>query len=195
MHGKPVRRRRVTLSSKNVGIIALAAVALLASASAIWGWYHPKVTVQTAYMRVPTPYYAARVKTEYVEVEKVVVIEKEALAEKIDLPPEIADDPNRQITAVGTIEPWKGDTEVIATFNTADGKTSLVSKRLPPAFLAFENTKEFGARYGFSTEGGTEIEVSIRWTFLRVGSIYLAGYGEINKTPAAYGGLELRYQF
>ena len=88
--------------------------------------------------------------------------------------------------AVGELAPWKGKTEVISTLNTKTGVGRIISKRLPLPFIDFQNDKEIGLTYG------TDVEIYGRWTFLRVGNIYVAGYasyrrdGEIAGIQASY---------
>ena len=162
-------------------------VVTLAIAAAVVGWYRPKPEPQKEYVEVEVPKYVKVIqKVEVPGPEKIVVVEKQVLSTKTELPAWVKDNSDEQVLVVGELAPWKGKTEVISTLNTNTGVGRIISKRIPLPFIDFQNDKEIGLTYG------TDVEIYGRWTFLRVGNIYVAGYasyrrdGEIAGIQASY---------
>ncbi len=162
-------------------------IAALALAAALYSWQRPAPAPQKEYVTVEVPKEIRVISKQTVTVTQVQVIDKERLVKVREFPAWVRDDAALQVTAVGVVEPYKGRTEIASTLNTKTGESVLVSKRLPLPFLEFMNEKELGFRYG------TETDVFGRWTFLRVGSFHLAGYGQAGKSAMAQ--LELSYRW
>ncbi len=180
---------------KRLPIYLLVAVALLAVASAVWGWYHPKTVVREKFVEVEVPKVVMKIERVEIEVEKVVVIEKEVLVETTTyVPAAVRDDETKQITAVGTVPPHDGETSVVAVFDTGTGVTKLNFRQEPPPFFAFLNQKEAGIRYGIGTKG-MEADLYARWTFVRVGAFHLSAYGELNSNEEGLVMLDASYRF
>ena len=147
-------------------------IALIAAASAVWGWYHPTVTqgeTQYVEVEVPKPYKVISKVT--VTVTEIKVIEKEKVVEKEKWPAWFTGDPNQQLTAVGLIEPYRGQTECASVINTMTGDSRIVTKRLPVPLFGFENTKRIGVVIGsgFMVHGS--------WDFARVGNWHVSADG------------------
>ncbi len=179
---------------KRLPIYLLAAVALLAAASAVWGWYHPKTVVREVFVEVEVPKVVMKIERVEIEVEKIVVIEKMALGKTVYLPAAVRDDEDKQVTAVGEVPPHDGKTSVVAVFDTSSGETKLNFRQEPPPFFAFMNDKELGIRYGMGI-GGRQVDLYARWTFVRVGAFHLAAYGELNSDEEGLAMIEASYRF
>lgn len=162
--------------------IILAVIAVIAVIALVIAGYAitrpPKVKIQKEYVKVPEIRTVTKIKRVKVPVKEVEVIEKEKIVEVLkEIPQAVKDDPNKQITATGIVEPHKGKTDVIATFDTQTGKTELLAKARPLPFAEFLNEKEFGVRYGVST-GGQVADIYGRWIVGRLGNAHFALYGE-----------------
>jgi hypothetical protein len=162
-------------------------IALIALASALYAWYHPKPSQQgqTEFVEVPVPKPYKVISKQTVTVEVIKVITKTEIKEK--WPDWFKSDENQQLTAIGIVEPYKGKTECASVISLQTGESRIVTKQLPMPLFGFMNEKELGFRYG------TEVDVFGRWTFLRVGSIYLAGYAQAGSSSMAQ--LELSYRW
>lgn len=169
---------------------AAIAFLIIAVIAAVWGWLRPLPQVSTEAAVLPTPKIVERIPKGYISMAacQVLVYDKKKAAEVTRLPEAVAKDEAKQITAVGNVPPWRGDTQVTAIFDTGDGSTALYQRRLRPPFFAFTSDKELGVRYG------TGIEVYGRWTFLCVGSFYLAAYGEAGD-ERGFAGADISYRW
>jgi hypothetical protein len=156
---------KLTVRETLIGIVALVAIA-----SALYGYYNPitkQVKGDDMYypVEVPKPYKVISKQT--VTVEKITVLVKTEIKEKY--PSWFTDDPRQQLTAVGLIEPYKGYTECASVINLASGNSSIIAKKLPVPLFGFENKVRVGGIFGLGTE------LHANWTFGRVGSFYIAG--------------------
>lgn len=158
----------------------LAVIAIVALAIAGYAVTRPpKIKIQKEYIKVPEIKIVTTIKRVKVPVKEVEVIEKEKIIEVLkEIPQAIKDDPNKQITATGVIEPHKGKTDVIATLDTQTGKTEVLAHPRPLPFAEFLNEREIGARYGIST-GGQVADIYGRWTVGRLGKAHFALYGAV----------------
>ncbi len=179
---------------------ALYMLLILASASAVYGWFfRPAQTVtKTEYVNVPQEKVVTKIKTVTVAgPERIVTIDKPIVVEKLKLPAWVAQDQNKQVIANADIEPHKGHVSAVAILDTQTGEAQILAKELPQKFLGFENTREIGMRYGFSSEtaSGREAQIYGRWTFARVGNVKIAGYVEANTRPDGKALLDVRYEW
>jgi len=177
---------------------AMAALVMLLILSAVVGWYRGQKTqtiLKTQYITVPEIKETVKLKRVEIPVEKIVVIEKEAAARRLDLPPEIKDDPNKQITATAVIPSYEGKTNVLAVIDTGTGASSIVAKQVPLPFMDFINDRVIGARWGYSMEHGLEIDGFVQWNFFRVASARVGLYGEVNSTGDAKGMIQTEWHF
>lgn len=154
-------------------------VIILLAVSAIWGWYFKKpqvITVPTdVYVPVPQIQEVIKVKTVYVDVGKVQVLDKAEAIKKLGGFPEIAaTDPNKQITSTGVIPPYKGRTNVVNVIDTKSGVSEIMAKRIPLPFMAIEQERYAGVRIG----SNGNITAFAEWGFGRIGKAHIAAYGQ-----------------
>lgn len=172
---------------------ALTILLLLAIASMVWAWYKP-AQVKTEYVEVPQIKVVEKIKRVEVPVEKVITIEKEKIVEKIKLPDWIVQNKDKQIIATGVIEPYEGNTDVVSVLDVKTGEGSLSASQQPMSLFGLESDKEIGVRYGFSTKG-IRTDVYGKYDFLRVGRFHVGAYGEINNLPEGKAMLNISYKW
>ena len=154
--------------------LILLLIAILALSAAVYGYYHPRIIqVQgdTQFVEVEVPKYYKVVTKETITVKEIQVITKTEVKEK--WPAWFTNDPTKQLTAVGLVTAYKGDTECASVFSTTTGESIIVTKRLPVPMFGFENTGRIGALIGIGQE------VHANWTFARAGSFYLTTGGTL----------------
>jgi hypothetical protein len=179
---------------KTYAIVLLIAVAVVA---VLWGWYKPSQNVQPAktYTEAPKEKIVEKIKTVMVPgPERIVTIEKETAAKKLELP-EWVKGPDKQIIANAEIQPYEGKQSALAVLDTKTGEGSIIVKPLSRSLFQFQNRKEIGLRYGVSSAAGQGAEMYGRWTFVRVGAFKGALYGEINNRPEGKAMLDVRYEW
>ncbi|HAS53452.1 MAG TPA: hypothetical protein DCS42_04595 [Nitrospiraceae bacterium] len=147
-------------------------ITVIALASALYGYYHPKPSPQGqkefVAAEVPKEYKAAprtKVKTQEC---LVTVITKTEIVIQEKWPDWFKLDDNLQLTAIGIVKPYKGETECASIINLQTGDSRIVTRQLPVPLLGFENTFYVGGLYGVN--GG--FMVNAGWNFARVGSFY-----------------------
>ena len=179
-------------------VIVLIIVAAVAVSSATWNWYHPQVKTlsRTEYQTVEKEKIVEKIKTVTIPgPERIVTIEKIKIVEKLVLPPSIADDPNKVITGNADIEPSEGGTSVVSVLNVVTGETEIIAKEKPVSLFGFPFNVEAGVRYGLSTQDLQQGNLFARWQFLRIGKLFLGGYGEMTTKPEAKAMLEVAFKF
>lgn len=187
----------MTIDKKNITIIILFLVLIVAG---IFAWYREQsrqVISKTEFGAVPEAKGAHKIKRTEIQPRKVIVLDKEQASEKLALPEDIKRDPARQITASGEIAPYEGKTDVLAVLNTGSGESSIIAKQRPLPFVDFESKKEIGIRYGYSTKATTNYEGAVygRWDVLRIGPVHLGVYGEVNTTGDAKAQVSAGYKW
>ena len=177
---------------------AIAALVILLAVSCAVAWYRGnevQVVSKTEYVSVPQVKEVVKIKRVEIPIEKVVVLEKEAAAKKLDLPADIKNNPDKQITATAEIPPYEGKTNVLAILNASSGGTTILARQLALPFFDFENKKEIGIRYGASIKNTMEGDLYGRWDFFRVASVHLGLYGEVNTTGDGKAMLQAAYKW
>ncbi len=177
---------------------AIVALVILLILSSIVAWYRgqgKQVVSKIEYVKVPQIREVLKIKRVEIPVEKIVVLEKEAAAKKLDLPPEIRDDPAKQIAATAVIAPYEGRTNVLALIDTGTGISSIAARQVPLPFFDFENRREIGLRYGVSLKHGMESDLYGRWDFFRIAGAHLGVYGEITTTGDAKAMVQAAYKW
>lgn len=161
-------------------LAVLAGVLLLAGGYLLWCWYAPAPAVTTAGFVPGQPAHeVAKVPTVPVKVDvPLQVVPKPVASGKLKLPPAVAGDAGKQVVSTAEVPPTRGGATTVTVLDTRTGAfDTLVREKARPLF-GFERGTEIGARYGVSTDGGQQAAVYVRRDLLRVGSVYLAGYGE-----------------
>lgn len=132
-------------------------IALLALTAAIYGYYHPKIDLQTNETVVLKTLPG---KTVY-KLKDCEIIGPKPTSEVIPI-----------ITGVIPKSPYGG--EVVTNLTPSTEELSMTYTPKSRSLFGFENDKEVGLRYGFREE----VNLFGRWTFVRVGAIHGAFYAE-----------------
>ena len=128
--------------------------------------------------------------------EKLKVIQKKAAIKKIeDLPIEVAQNENKQLTANADLGKTKGGYSVFSVIDTETGESKIIAKEKPPKFIEFINEGELGAKYGLSTDGGMKGSVHGRFEFVRVGNVRANVGVEVTTKPEANATVGLTYRW
>ncbi len=178
-------------------IIGIIAIALC---SAVYDWYRSKpVTNDVTWAPVPEMKQTVKIKRIKIPGPKqVVTIEKKIVVEKVKLPDEVKNNPNKEVIATATIGPYEGNTDAVAIMDMKEGSTQIVAKRQPLPIVAFENKKEIGVRGGYAIDKeGSAVRGDVygRWTFFRVGNIHTGVYGEINTKSEGKTMIDVSYRW
>lgn len=159
-------------------------VALVAIAAALVGWFRPvNQPLGPGYHELPKDSKAAQIPTKEIPVEKIRIIEKPVVVEKLMLPEWVKQDVTKQILATGEVPPYRGTTSVVAVLDTSSGATELIAKQNPLPLFGFEDEKAVGLRYSLlQGDPGSPFDGYARWTFSRVGNFYnTAGVSTLNQ--------------
>lgn len=157
-------------------------IAFVAILSALWGWYHPQPLPQGQ-----TEYVEAEIPETYKDAPKQKMETKECLVTVITKteyvnkwPDWFSGDPNQQLTAIGLVKPYKGETECASIINLQTGDSRIVTRQLPVPLFGFENRFRAGGFIGMN--GGFALDAD--WTFARGGN----WYGSLGGVIASSGG-------
>lgn len=162
--------------------VVLALLVLFAVSSAVYIWYKTgKNPLNTAtYMVAPEIQTVIKIKKVMVPVKEVVTIEKEVIVEKLKLPDWIKNNADEQAISTASIPAYKGDTNAVAILNTKTGVSQIVAKQEPLSLFGFVNEKTIGIRPGIDSKGTMLTSVYGQWDFVRVGSVNIGVYSDIN---------------
>ena len=153
---------------------------LLAGWSAFYFWKHPQIKVVETKYYYPVPGNTqVIIKEKNVPVDHIVIIEKPGVP---NLPEDIQADTNKQVTAVGTVPSWEGNTSVAAIINLGDGKTTLYQKQEPLPFVAFRNKGYLDVGWGLNN-WKEQTSGKITWEYVRIGPAVLWMSLEQNSRP------------
>ena len=179
-------------------IWAVGAVVLLMLLSLLANHYWPKKQADTKFEAVDPIPAVAKVPTQELPPQRVIVLVKQEVVKKIkDLPPDIKNDPKKQITTTADIPPSPNGGSAVAYINTSSGVSNITYKAKPRPFMGLPNDVTVGVRYGISSKApsGQEGQVYGKWDFFRVGNAYLGAYGEVSSQPAAKAMVDLSMRF
>ena len=145
-------------------------------------WLQPANPINTkGYTVAPAAKPVANVSTVPVNIAvPVKVIPKTVAVEKLGLPADISNDIDKQIISTADIPATKGGVTAVTFLDTRTGIAGTMVKEKPRPFIGIERGTEIGARYGLNSNGINEMDVFMRRDFLRLGTVYVAGYGEAN---------------
>jgi len=188
---------KIVMPTKGESFIFI--IVLLTLTSAIYGYYHPiekNVPGDTQYKEVPVPVPYKVISKITVTVPGVTVYAKPEIKEV--WPDWFTGDPNQQLTAIGLVQPYRGQTECASVINIATGDSRIVTKQLPLSLFGFDNDKwfGFGAAYVFDKDGlRNQFDAHAGWSFVRVGNWYVKAYGEVNTRPEGIAKLNTDLHF
>jgi hypothetical protein len=101
---------------------------------------------------------------------------KQLAVKKMKLPPAVADNPAKQVTATAALKPSPGGYTVASVIDTGTGITELVVKEKPRPLFGFGGTSEIGLLGGVTTRGDSAL-VFVRQDLLRIGNVHVFGAG------------------
>lgn len=152
----------------------LAGLLVLVTVLYAWSWTHQGERVEM--VKVQVPEYITRI--ERVEVpgpERIVVREKVKVVHEAALPPEIADDPDKQVAEVAECAPNDGSTTVASVIDTRTGETTMYVRPERPAFFS---TRPLTTKHALGLDIGkdevfyTHIGGHYRYTWFRAGRFH-----------------------
>lgn len=167
---------------------------LLAGIAGAYSWYWPEVRIVERWREAEAPKVITKIKKVEVFVDKIIVIEKEKVVEKLKLDVK----PSDEILAVAEIPPYEGKTSVAAIFDKTTAETKINYRQEPLPFISFENQKEFylKAGYALSNRGlGYNVEVGGEWKFLRVANFHLGLFGQADINQNIFVGARASYRW
>jgi hypothetical protein len=181
-------------------ITAVIAVVIVTVIIAIWFWYHnPSTQSTTNYTKAPAIPEAVNIPTVNIPIKQIVALDKKIVSKKLKLPDEIASNDKEQVvaTAQTPATDTTGKTDIVAVMDTDKGTTEIVTKQEPLSFFALENKKAIGLRYGFGSASKINYEADVygRWDVVRVGSVHLGLYGEVNSLGDGKAMIQAEYRF
>lgn len=169
-------------------------ILLLAGIAGAYSYFYPEVQIVTKWREAETPKTIVKIKKIEVPVEKIVVIEKEKVVEKLKLDVK----PSDEILAVAEIPPYEGKTSVAAIFDKATAETKINYRHEPLSFISFENQKELWLKAGYALNRnglGYNIEVGGEWRFLRVANFHLGLFGQADMNQNVFAGAKVSYRW
>jgi len=153
-------------------------IATIMLMSALWSWYHPRIEY------APDGTYQRITETKW-RTKQVKITTPDCTVEATDETIE-----GNPVTATAELETDDADYEIATTITPSTGKTEIFIQPQKPGLFDFKDEKELGFRYGMN-----EMEIYGRWTFLRIGAFYLAGYGEASTDNHSSLMMELSYRW
>lgn len=166
-------------------VLLILALLFFAACYLLWAWYRPAPAITpVGYLPAPVEQKVAGLPTVAVPVKTVRALPKSAI-EKLNLPPEVAADPAAQVLSAVTVPPTLGGATAVTVIDTSTGEARTLVREKPRRLLSFESGTELGLRYGITTAGGQQAALYARRDLLRIGSAYVALYGEASSRPEA----------
>lgn len=166
-----------------------------------WLWYGKQPTSPQDWSPAKPAHQASSIpRLDHTPPPKIKVLPKKHAVKKLDLPAEIADDPNTEIIDTAEIPPSPDGATTVTTINMQTGEAKTIVKANPRPMFAFMRTGSAGIRYGISSTGYQQAALFVRQDVLRVGNIHLAATAEGRTTPTkgtseAYGAVEVSYRW
>lgn len=148
-----------------------------------------------AWVELPPPKEIVKIKIQKypVYITQVVIVPKEQIVEKIQLPEWLKNATDVVILSVGEVPPYKGKTQVYSLLNTKTGKGQLYMKRLPyrEPFIEFKKDLQLFAGWDFVN---SSMLGELNLTFLRISKINFSLFGMAQKNKLS-GGLGVWIRF
>lgn len=155
----------------------------------------PKPAAVTTYATAPPAKGMANAPTTDVELKvPLVVYDKAVVAKKLKFPPLPS---TQEVLTTSTLKPSEGGYTTATVIDTETGVAETIVREEGRSLFGFGGQSEIGIRGGLST-GGPEGAVYIRQDLLRVGGVYVAGYGELTgrgAIPEAKAMLDISYRW
>jgi hypothetical protein len=163
------------LSQYLLGTLAL--FVIIYSAWSLW----PKTDIKIGVLeKAPEAGVAKKITKEEITPKKVVIYKKDDAAKVLPIPPAIAKDPAKQITATADIKPTPNGVTAVTIFDTNTGVSEIFVEQKKAPWFAFQDTNRVGVSYGIKTNGATEVGIHYERDVLRIKDLYLSGRVEVN---------------
>lgn len=111
---------------------------------------------------------------------RVMAYPKAQAVKRLQLPQEVADDPDQQVISSADLKPSKGGYTTATVLDTRSGEAVTRVTEKPRQLFELGGQTEIGLRFGISTRGNQQMAVYARQDLLRIGIVSIAGYGEAN---------------
>lgn len=122
---------------------------------------------------------ALAIKPEKTITSKLQVLPKNQVIKKLNISPELVNNPAVEIVDTADIKPARYGATTITTVDTATGEAKTLIEFKPRTAFEILTETTIGARYGVSTTGNQHVDVYARRDLLRVGSVNFALYGDV----------------
>jgi hypothetical protein len=176
-----IKQRLGKIPWRKIGVVAFLVVCVAGAQLAAYRLTHPAPKPSTGpQIASPAP-QAANVPQVVIPGPKVITVYvKQKLAEKVPLPPEVANNPQVQATATAAIIPSPYGGTAVSYTNMTTGVSGISYQPKARPWYEFGGQTAIGAGAGVSFMGGQTGAVRIRQDVLRLWGVNLAAEGEAN---------------
>lgn len=178
-------------------ISVLILVAILAAASSVYNWYRDNPIAAKTFTEAKDMKKAKNIQREKIKATvPIEVLKKDDAVKKLKIGDPIKSNPDIQIPATAEIPSYEGKTNVLAEWNTADGKIKINYEQEPLSFFGFKNDLEIYVEGGMNTNGNAEIGGGLQWDFARVANTNIGAVGELRGSQddlIGFAGLRFTY--
>lgn len=122
-----------------------------------------------------------------VEVPKLVYVYPPKAKAKLDLPAEVAKDPDKHVTATGKLDAEDRPYTLTSVLDVETGESAVYARPDPLPWLAPNTTSEVGVFAGYK-DGEQAIRLEARQELLRVKALHVGAIGSADMTPGNIDG-------
>lgn len=122
-----------------------------------------------------------------VEVPKLVYVYPPKVKDKLDLPADVAKDPDKSVTATGKLDAEERPYTMTAVLDLKTGESAVYARPDPLPWLAPNTTSEVGVFAGYK-DGEQAIRIEGRQELLRVKALHVGAVGSADITPGDIDG-------
>ena len=141
-------------------------------------WPSPKLGT-TTFVTAAVPSAVKSVPKQEVQITKIVVYEKQALAKKIPLPDNVVTNPVKEVIAVATVPRAQYGAETVTVIDKESGVAETLVKAKERPRASFESSGAVGVRAGVGSRDGYVGEVYVRQDLFQIKGVYVNLYGAI----------------
>jgi len=105
-------------------------------------------------------------------------LDKKVAAKKMKLPPEVIDDPIKELVSTASMGPSDGGYTTATVIDTSTGEASTIVREEKRPFWGFGGKTSVGAGLDISTRAGQVEVLEVNQDLLRMGSVQLTGRAE-----------------
>ncbi len=135
-----------------------------------------------------------RIKIDVADIE---ILDKEEVEKRMPQPPEIRDDPNKQIAATSEVSPDEelGNVQAEAILDSRRGDIRIYMRQVEKPFIGLETQGAFGVGAGWSLKHGQIVKIDGRVSLIRIDRWHIGIEGEVNSEPDARGFIKIERRF